>query len=154
MSAIAPTSLLDIERRPDAPPIVQAEIAYDAPTWAAENRTMLLDLVARHGSLRVRGLQLRDSDEVAAVFRRLAPNLMVEREAFAARQTYSDRVYSSATWPANQQMCMHHELSYATRFPGSHALRVPRCPVERRCNRRGRRLDRTRGAADRAGAPV
>jgi alpha-ketoglutarate-dependent taurine dioxygenase len=27
-------------------------------------------------------------------------------------------VYSSATWPANQPMCMHHELSYRLEVPG------------------------------------
>ena len=43
---------------------------------------------------------------------------MVEREAFARRQVYADGVYSSATWPANQPMCMHHELSYRLEFPG------------------------------------
>ena len=43
---------------------------------------------------------------------------MTEREAFASRQVYSDGVYSSATWPANQPMCMHHELSYRLEFPG------------------------------------
>ena len=43
---------------------------------------------------------------------------MTEREAFASRRTYSDGVYSSSTWPQNQPMCMHHELSYALEFPG------------------------------------
>jgi alpha-ketoglutarate-dependent taurine dioxygenase len=43
---------------------------------------------------------------------------MIEREAFARRQVYADGVYSSATWPANQPMCMHHELSYTFEFPG------------------------------------
>jgi alpha-ketoglutarate-dependent taurine dioxygenase len=42
---------------------------------------------------------------------------MTEREAFAPRQAYSDGVYSSATWPANQPMCMHHELSYTLDVP-------------------------------------
>ena len=42
---------------------------------------------------------------------------MTEREAFAPRQIYSDGVYSSATWPANQPMCMHHELSYTLESP-------------------------------------
>jgi alpha-ketoglutarate-dependent taurine dioxygenase len=27
-------------------------------------------------------------------------------------------VYSSSTWPPNQPMCMHHELSYTLEFPG------------------------------------
>ena len=44
--------------------------------------------------------------------------LMPDREAFATRQPYLDGVYSSLTWPANQPMCMHHELSYAFEFPG------------------------------------
>jgi len=43
---------------------------------------------------------------------------MTEREAFAARRTYSGGVYSASKWPANQQMCMHHELSYRLEFPG------------------------------------
>ena len=66
----------------------------------------------------VRGLGLRDAAEITAVFRRLATNgLMVEREAFASRRVYADGVYSSATWPANQPMCMHHELSYRLEVP-------------------------------------
>ncbi len=47
----------------------------------------------------------------------LAGNLMIEKEAFARRQVYADGVYSSATWPANQPMCMHHELSYRLEVP-------------------------------------
>ena len=43
---------------------------------------------------------------------------MTEREAFASRQAYSDGVYSASKWPASQQMCMHHELSYLLEFPG------------------------------------
>ena len=42
---------------------------------------------------------------------------MIEKEAFARRQVYSDGVYSSATWPPNQPMCMHHELSYRLEVP-------------------------------------
>jgi alpha-ketoglutarate-dependent taurine dioxygenase len=100
------------------PPILRAESAGDAPGWAAEHRDALRDVVAEHGSVRVRGLGLHDATEVGAVFRRLATGLMTEKEAFAARRTYSDGVYSSATWPPNQPMCMHHELSYTLEFPG------------------------------------
>jgi len=75
-------------------------------------------VVAEHGAVLVRGLGLRDPAEVTAVFQRLATTLMIEREAFARRQVYADGVYSSATWPANQPMCMHHELSYRLEVPG------------------------------------
>jgi alpha-ketoglutarate-dependent taurine dioxygenase len=99
-------------------PILKADPSGDAPGWAAENRDALRALVAERGSARVRGLGLRDAAEAGAVFRRLAGELMRDTEAFAPRQPVSDGVYSSSTWPPNQPMCMHHELSYALEFPG------------------------------------
>jgi alpha-ketoglutarate-dependent taurine dioxygenase len=112
-----PAAPLDVELQRGKPPIVLAEATSDPPGWAAEHRDALRAVVAEHGAVLVRGLGLRDADETAAVFRRLAGTLMVEREAFARRQVYADGVYSSATWPANQPMCMHHELSYRLEVP-------------------------------------
>jgi alpha-ketoglutarate-dependent taurine dioxygenase len=114
------TSLLlpDLELRPGQPPVLWAEAGGDAPGWAAGHRDALRAGVAEHGSVRVRGLGLRDADEVGAVFSRLATRLMGETEAFAPRQAVADGVYSSTTWPQNQPMCMHHELSYTLEFPG------------------------------------
>jgi alpha-ketoglutarate-dependent taurine dioxygenase len=110
--------MLDVELQPGKPPILRTETTGDAPGWAAEHRDALRAVVAEHGALLVRGLGLRDAAEVGAVFRRLAPSgLMIEKEAFAARQVYAEGVYSSATWPANQPMCMHHELSYRLEVP-------------------------------------
>ena len=48
---------------------------------------------------------------------------MNELEAFAPRQPLgtgpaSGTVYSATPWPPQQQMCMHHELSYRLEFPG------------------------------------
>jgi alpha-ketoglutarate-dependent taurine dioxygenase len=111
-------SMLDVELQPGKPPLLRTETTGDAPGWAAEHRDALRAVVAEHGALLVRGLGLRDAAEVGAVFRRLAPSgLMIEKEAFAARQVYAEGVYSSATWPANQPMCMHHELSYRLEVP-------------------------------------
>jgi len=115
MSSSSPTSLLDIELQPRKPPMLLAETA-DPPAWAVEHRDVLRAAVAEHGSLLIRGLELGSPDAVGAVFRRLG-SLMTEREAFAPRQSYSDGVYSSTKWPQNQQMCMHHELSYLLDFP-------------------------------------
>jgi alpha-ketoglutarate-dependent taurine dioxygenase len=113
-------SLLDVDRQPGRPPLLRAQAGGDAAAWAAEHRDALRGVVAEHGSVLVRGLGLRDAAEVGAVFRGLASTgLMAEREAFAPRQTYSEGVYSSTKWPANQQMCMHHELSYTLEFPGT-----------------------------------
>jgi alpha-ketoglutarate-dependent taurine dioxygenase len=118
MSSSSSASLLDVNRQPGRAPILRADAGGDGPGWAAEHREALRGVVAEHGSILVRGLGLRDADEVGDVFRRLSTGLMTEREAFASRRTYSDGVYSSSTWPQNQPMCMHHELSYALEFPG------------------------------------
>jgi alpha-ketoglutarate-dependent taurine dioxygenase len=117
MSSLPLASPLDMELQPGKPPMLRAEITGDAPGWAVEYRDTLRAVVAEHGAVLVRGLGLRDAAETTAVFRRLATNLMTEKEAFARRQLYADGVYSSATWPPNQQMCMHHELSYRLEVP-------------------------------------
>jgi alpha-ketoglutarate-dependent taurine dioxygenase len=108
--------------------LLTADAAGDAPTWAAEHRDELRAMVTEHGSVRVRGLELRESD-VAAVFQRVASGLMAEREALAPRRPYSGGVYSSSTWPANQPMCMHHELSYTLESPGLMLFACLRAPV-------------------------
>ncbi len=76
--------------------------------------------VAEHGSVLVRGLGLglRDAAGTRAVFGRLADTLMHEMEAFAPRQALAAGVYSATPWPPQQQMRMHHELSYRLEFPG------------------------------------
>jgi alpha-ketoglutarate-dependent taurine dioxygenase len=117
MSSLPLASVLDVELQSGKPAMLRAEAGGDPSGWAAEHRAALRGVVAEYGAVLVRGLGLRDVAEVIAVFRRLATNLMVEREAFARRQVYADGVYSSATWPANQPMCMHHELSYRLEVP-------------------------------------
>lgn len=112
-------SLTDVDLQPGQLPVLRAEDAgHDAGQWAADHRDALLAVAAQHGWVLVRGLGLRDPAQTGAVFRRLAAGLMTEREAFASRQAYSDGLYSSSKWPANQPMCMHHELSYRLEFPG------------------------------------
>src|SRR6266567_4208389 len=118
MSSSSRAFLPDVDLQPGKPPMLQAEAPGDPPNWVAKHREALRAVVIEHGSVLVRGLGLRDATEIGAVFRRLASSLMTEREAFAPRRTYSDGVYSSSTWPSNQPMCMHHELSYTCAFPG------------------------------------
>ncbi|MEV6737783.1 TauD/TfdA family dioxygenase [Streptomyces sp. NPDC051104] len=118
MSSSSLASLPEVALQPGKPPILRIEAPGDAVSWAAENREALRARVAEHGALLVRGLGLKETEQVGAVFTALAGGLMTEREAFAPRQTHGPRLYSSATWPANQPMCMHHELSYTLECPG------------------------------------
>ncbi|MGR6968856.1 TauD/TfdA family dioxygenase [Streptomyces cynarae] len=118
MSSSSLASLPEVALQPGKPPILRIEAPGDAVSWAAGNREALRARVAEHGALLVRGLGLKETERVGAVFTALAGELMTEREAFAPRQTHGPRLYSSATWPANQPMCMHHELSYTLQCPG------------------------------------
>jgi alpha-ketoglutarate-dependent taurine dioxygenase len=118
VSSYVSPAVLDVDLLPGRPPLLEVGGAGDAADWAAEHRSALRAVVAEHGSVLVRGLGLRGPIEVGAVFGRLADGLMTERESFAPRRSYGDGVYSATPWPANQQMCMHHELSYAQQFPG------------------------------------
>jgi len=118
MSFSSPGSLAGVDLSPGQLPVLRVGEPGEAVAWAAAHRGVLRAVVTDHGAVLVRGLELRDAAETGAVFRALASSLMTEREAFAARQAYSDGVYSSSKWPPNQPMCMHHELSYALEFPG------------------------------------
>jgi alpha-ketoglutarate-dependent taurine dioxygenase len=118
MSHTSPASLIDVDLQPGGPPVVWADAHGAAANWAAGHRTALRAVVAEFGCALVRGLGLRDAAETSAVFQRLAVGLMPEQEAFAPRQPYPGGLYSATPWPPNQQMCMHHELSYKLEFPG------------------------------------
>ncbi|MFE0512554.1 TauD/TfdA family dioxygenase [Streptomyces sp. NPDC058964] len=111
-------SRLDLELKPDRPPILRVDTPDDAASWASEHRDALRAQVTEHGAVLVRGLELREVDQVGAVFAGLSGGLMTEREAFATRESYGQGLYSSSTWPTNQPMCMHHELSYTVEVPG------------------------------------
>ena len=154
MSSSSPASLLDMDLHPGRPPMLRATITGDPQRWVNEHRDALRAAVTDHGSALVRGLGLRDAAEVGAVFRRLAAPLMIEKEAFAARHIYSDGVYSSAKWPPNQPMCMHHELSYLLQPPGLMMFACLQRAHHRRRDRGGRLDGRARRAADGAGPTV
>ncbi|MFJ8033202.1 TauD/TfdA family dioxygenase [Streptomyces sp. NPDC096032] len=121
---------LEVELRPDKPPILHVDPPGDAPGWAAAHREALRAQVTEHGALLVRGLGLRDADRIGAVLTRLSGGLMTEREAFAPRESHGPGLYSSTTWPANQPMCMHHELSYTLEVPGLMLFACPTAPEQ------------------------
>ncbi len=108
-------SLLEVELDPDRPPILRVQAPGDPTAWAAEHRDALRACVNEHGVVLV-AAWTADMEQVSAVFTATAGELMTEKEAFAPRERQPG-LYSSATWPANQPMCMHHELSYTLEIP-------------------------------------
>ncbi|MCF1596023.1 TauD/TfdA family dioxygenase [Streptomyces muensis] len=103
------TDLLVCLEAPPAPP--------GAVEWLTEHRARIRDLALRHGGVLVRGLRLDDRATAVAAVGRVIGEPVVERAGFAPRDTYGQGVYSSSHWPADQPMCMHHELSYAPTAP-------------------------------------
>jgi alpha-ketoglutarate-dependent taurine dioxygenase len=99
------------------PPTVETT-AEDAAGWLSAHRDGLREKVLAHGAVLVRGLRLAGWADAVRVSRALVPDVMAEREGFAPRDRLDDGVYSSMRWPADQPMCMHHELSYRRRVPG------------------------------------
>ncbi|MEW2624666.1 TauD/TfdA family dioxygenase [Streptomyces sp. NPDC048106] len=121
---------LEVELRPHRPALLRVDSPGDPLSWAGEHREALRAAVTEHGALLVRGLGLRDADRIGAVFARLAGELMTEREAFAPRECLGPGVYTSTPWPANQPMCMHHELSYTLDVPSLMLFACPVAPAE------------------------
>lgn len=116
---MSPTALLhDVRRSAGSVATLYAEAHGDPAAWVAANRAGLRAAVTAHGALLVRGLGLVGAPMVGATMNALAGRLLAEREPFAPRRSYPDGIYSATKWPSNQQMCSHHELSYATTFPG------------------------------------
>ncbi len=112
MTSSTTQSSLEVDAQPGKPAILLVAPSGNATSWASENRDELRVSVAQHGAVLVRGLGLKDVTEIAATVRELGSNLISDREAFAIRHQYSERVYSSTPWQSAQPMCMHHEMSY------------------------------------------
>ncbi|MFD7878067.1 TauD/TfdA family dioxygenase [Streptomyces sp. NPDC059766] len=130
MTSSSPLVLPGLSLVQGSPPLLHADPGGDPVAWAEAHRDALRAVVAGQGRVLVRGLGLGDPDTCAAVFRRLTDTLMQDREPFAPRRTYGDGVYSSTKWPPNQQMCLHHELSYADEFPGLLLFACLEAPAE------------------------
>ncbi|SFO08696.1 Taurine catabolism dioxygenase TauD, TfdA family [Pseudonocardia ammonioxydans] len=106
-----------LERHAGAPALLRVD-PEDPLRWAHEERRTVRTAAVGYGAVLVRGLGLYDPILAGDVIRMLADELMPEREAFAPRGSYTDRVYSATRWPPGLPLCPHHELSYRDRFPG------------------------------------
>ncbi|WP_432092056.1 non-ribosomal peptide synthetase [Streptomyces sp. NRRL F-5630] len=104
----APLPVLDV-RATGSDPAARAT-AYRAEALAA---------LAEAGAVMLRGAGARTPADVARVATALGIAPMTEREGFAPRTTLAPGVYSGSHWPAEDPMCMHHELSHAATVPGT-----------------------------------
>lgn len=111
------SAMVRVDVEPGRPPIAHADAPNDAAAWMSAHQADVRDVLDEHGSVLVRGLGLCGPDDTSAVFRVMSSDLMLEREPFGSREVHGHGLYSSTVWPPNQQMCMHHELSYTVEAP-------------------------------------
>ncbi|MEU0131317.1 amino acid adenylation domain-containing protein [Streptomyces sp. NPDC006289] len=91
----------------------------DPAARATAHRAAALDTLAASGAVMLRGVGARTHADVARVAAALGIEPLTEREGFAPRTAPAPGVYSGSHWPAEDPMCMHHELSHAATVPGT-----------------------------------
>ncbi|MGW5868852.1 non-ribosomal peptide synthetase [Streptomyces sp. NPDC055239] len=101
-------------------PVLDARTADPDPAArAAVHRAAALDALAASGAVMLRGVGARTPADVVRVATALGIEPLTEREGFAPRTALAPGVYSGSHWPAEDPMCMHHELSHAATVPGT-----------------------------------
>ncbi|MFE3828670.1 amino acid adenylation domain-containing protein [Streptomyces sp. NPDC059092] len=91
----------------------------DPVARATAHRAAALAALAGSGAVMLRGLEVRTPADVAATAAALGIEPLTEREGFAPRTALAPGVHSGSHWPAEEPMCMHHELSHAATVPGT-----------------------------------
>jgi hypothetical protein len=119
----APAAQIPTATGPAAPARALPVLSAVSPTgsaaqWVTRRRDEVHALVAEYGAVLLRGLGVGSPAEVAEAAAALGIEPMTERERFAPRRSHAPDVYASSEWPADEPMCMHHELSYAAEVPG------------------------------------
>lgn len=113
-----------------SPAVLAAPRLGAAPTWLAEHAEEIRSTVADRGAVLVRGLGIETPAAAGEALHGLIGELMDEMEPFASRTAHGDHVYSVSEWPPDAQLCLHHELSYAPRFPRLIGMACLTAPVE------------------------
>lgn len=119
-----PVSLPGQQHWPETFPLVyQVTDGADDPArltdWLARHRSVLLEELARHGALLIRGAPLPD----ALAFDRFIQAFGLENFAYrnslsnAVRQNLTERVFTANEAPAEVAIYLHHEMAQTPYYP-------------------------------------
>jgi alpha-ketoglutarate-dependent taurine dioxygenase len=89
----------------------------DLAGWARGHQEVLDEHLLRSGGILFRGFGVASATEFEAFCAALAPELMGYGERSTPRREVEGKVYTSTEYPADQQIPMHNELSYAHNWP-------------------------------------
>ncbi|HKX31464.1 MAG TPA: TauD/TfdA family dioxygenase [Blastocatellia bacterium] len=86
-------------------------------SWAGHNREFIESRLLEHGAVLFRGFKLKGAPQFEQVVRAVSGDLLSYSERAAPRREVGSRVYTSTEFPADQQIPLHHEMSYSHNWP-------------------------------------
>jgi alpha-ketoglutarate-dependent taurine dioxygenase len=85
--------------------------------WMSASREMVRSWMLQYGALLFRGFRVDSPQAFAAVAQALSPDLETYLERAAPRREVHEKIYTSTEFPASECIPLHHEMSYADRWP-------------------------------------
>jgi alpha-ketoglutarate-dependent taurine dioxygenase len=89
----------------------------DLTAWLRGRAALVEELLLASGAVLFRGFAVADADGFGAVTRSLPDPLLEYTYRSTARTEQANRIFTSTEYPADQEILMHNENSYATSWP-------------------------------------
>ncbi len=104
---------------PDWPLVYRATSSdVHLAAWFQKNRVRIRQMLHRHGAILWRGFGIRSAEQLLALARGLDAPPLDYSEKSTPRTKVLDGVYTSTEYPADQNIMLHNECAYFTRWPG------------------------------------
>jgi alpha-ketoglutarate-dependent taurine dioxygenase len=108
------------------PALVRAAVpGVDLPSWIADHRATLDELVYAAGAVLLRAFAVDTAAGFAAVMNALSPAVLEYSERSSPRSEVAPGIYTSTDHPADQSIALHNEQSYTLDWP----MRIAFCCV-------------------------
>jgi len=85
--------------------------------WAAHNRDLIDDHLAKHGGILFRGFKVEDVSEFEWFISSVSSQMLEYKERSSPRSQVSGRIYTSTEYSASQSIFPHNENSYQLHWP-------------------------------------
>ena len=119
---LASTKLVEtsfISSQQAIPFVIKSKIdGLDISQWMQHNRNWVENLLLQHGALLFRGFQVKtagDFQQFAEVT--VDGKLLKYIDRTSPRTAVGNKIYTSTIYPANYQILLHNELTYALKYP-------------------------------------
>jgi alpha-ketoglutarate-dependent taurine dioxygenase len=106
------------DQRPGWPLVVESrDPTLSLSEWLEGKKDFVENELLRHGSILFRGFPITTTGHFESAATAAAPELLEYRERSSPRTEVGSRLYTSTDYPADQEIFLHNEHSYAKTFP-------------------------------------